>query len=100
MKVLSFLPRVTLQRHVAEALRAPPFIVETAVSAKECLQFAQLTRYEAVLVDAGPPNFADVLALVTLLRKEQFDASLFVFAPYLDLEQRLRLFQTGWMMCI
>ena len=95
MKVLSFLPRCTLQTRIAKALCAPPFILETAVSAKECLQFAQLTRYEAVLIDADPPNFANVLALVKLLRQEHSDASLFVFAPYLDLEQRLRLFEAG-----
>jgi DNA-binding response OmpR family regulator len=95
MRVLSFLPRPTLQTRIAKAFRAPPFILKTAVSPKECLQFAQLTRYEAVLVDADTSNFADVLALVKLLRQEQSDASLFVFARSLDLEQRLRLFEVG-----
>ena len=95
MKVLSFLPRCALQSHVAKALYAPPFIVETAVSAEECLQLAQLKRHEAVLVDADTRKFADVLALVKLLRQEQSDASLFVFARSLDLEQRLRLFEVG-----
>jgi len=69
--------------------------VETSVSAKECLQFAQFTRYEAVLVDSDSLIFADALALVRLLRQENPDASLFVFARYLDREQRLLLFKAG-----
>jgi hypothetical protein len=48
MKVLTFIPRFTLQRRVSEALSAPQFIVETAISAKECLQFARRRRYEAI----------------------------------------------------
>ena len=95
MKVLTFLPRCTLQRSVAKALSATPFVVDTAVSAEECLQFAQVTLYEAILVDADSPNFGDVLTLVKLLRQPHPDASLFVFARYLDLEQRLRLFEAG-----
>jgi PleD family two-component response regulator len=51
MKVLTFLYRCTLQRRLAEALSASQFDVETAASAKECLQFAQVTRYEGILVD-------------------------------------------------
>ena len=41
MRVLTFLPRFDLQRRVAKALSSAQFAVETAVSAKECLQFAQ-----------------------------------------------------------
>jgi len=95
MKVLTFLPRCDLQRRVAKALSEPSFFVETSVSAKECLQFAQFTRYEAVLVDSDSLIFADALALIRLLRQENSDASLFVFARYLDLEQRLLLFEAG-----
>jgi hypothetical protein len=40
----------TLRRRVAKALSPPPFELGTAVSAEEHLQFAQVTRYEAVLV--------------------------------------------------
>jgi len=100
MKVLSFLTRPDLQRHVAQALRSSLFVVETASSAKECLQFAQLARYEAVLVDVDPPNAGDLLALIKLLREVNSDASLFVFARYLDLEQRLALFEAGADECV
>jgi two-component system OmpR family response regulator len=95
MKVLTLLPRRSLKRLVAKALSAPPFLLETSVSAKECLQFAQFTRYEAVLVDSDSLIFADVLILVRLLRQENPNASLFVFARYLDLKQRLLLFEAG-----
>jgi len=100
MKVLTLLPRCTLQRRVAKALGAATFLVEISVSAEECLQFAQSTRYEAVLVDSDSLMFADVLALVRLLRQGNHDASLFVFARYLDLEQRLLLFEAGIDDCV
>jgi hypothetical protein len=53
MSVLTFLPRCTRQRPVAMAFSAAPFVVEMAVSAKERLHFARVTRYEAVLVDGA-----------------------------------------------
>jgi two-component system OmpR family response regulator len=100
MKVLTFLPRFDLQRRVAKALCSAQFVMETAASAKECLQFAQFAQFEGVLVDSDSLIFADALALVRLLRQENSDASLFVFARYLDLEQRLRLFEAGIDDCV
>jgi two-component system OmpR family response regulator len=100
MKVLTFLPRFALQKRVVKALDSAQFAVETVLSAKECLQFAQFAQYEGVLVDSDSLMFADALALVKLLRQENSGASLFVFSRYLDLEQRLRLFEAGiddWM---
>ena len=100
MKVLTFLPRCDLQRRVEKGLSSAQFVVETVVSAKECLEFAQFAQYEAVLVDSDSLIFADALALVRLLRQENSDASLFVFARYLDLEQRLLLFEAGVDDCV
>jgi two-component system, OmpR family, response regulator len=100
MKVLSFLPRCTLQRHVKTALSSAQFLVKAVVSAKECLEFAQFAQYEAVLVDSDSLIFADALALVRLLRQENSDASLFVFGSQLDLEQRLLLFDAGVDDCV
>jgi DNA-binding response OmpR family regulator len=100
MKVLTFLPRSDLKRRVAEALISAQFVVDTVVSAKECLQFARFAQYEGVLVDSDSLIFADALALVRLLRQENSDASLFILARYLDLEQRLRLFEAGIDDCV
>ena len=100
MKVLTFLPRFDLQRRVAKALCSAQFVIETAVSAKECLQFAEFAQYEGVLVDSDSLIFADALALVRLLRQGNPDASLFVIARYLDLEQRLCLFEAGIDDCV
>jgi two-component system, OmpR family, response regulator len=100
MKVLSFVSRSTLERRIAQALRGSPFVVEMAASANECFQFAQVAPYEAVLVDADPQNFGDVLILVKRLRQINPDASLFVFARHLDLEQRLSLFEAGSDDCV
>jgi hypothetical protein len=41
MKELTFLPRCDLQRRVEKGLSSAQFVVETVVSAKECLEFAQ-----------------------------------------------------------
>jgi two-component system OmpR family response regulator len=99
MKVLTFLSRCDLQRRVEKGLSSAQFVVETVVSAKECLVFAQFAQYEAVLIDSDSLIFADALALVRL-RQENADASLFVFACYLDLEQRLLLFEAGVDGCV
>ena len=95
MKVLTFLPRCDLQRRVEKGLSSAQFVVETVISAKECLEFAQFSQYEAVLVDSDSLIFADALVLVRLLRQQNSDASLFVLARYLHLEQRLHLFEAG-----
>ena len=95
MKVLAFIPRCCLQRQVARALSAPPFIVEAVGSAKESLPLLQLARYEAVLIDADSLDFGEVLALVKLLRHENPHLSLFVFESRLALDQRLGLFDAG-----
>jgi two-component system OmpR family response regulator len=100
MKLLSFLPRHPLRRRIAKVVSAPLFDVESTVSAEQCLQFAQATLYEAVLVDSDFLNFGDVLTLVKLLRQTNSDAALFVFARSLDLERRLRLFEAGADDCV
>jgi two-component system, OmpR family, response regulator len=100
MKVLTFLPRSDLKRRVEKALSSAQFVVETVVSAKECLQFARFAQYEGVLVDSDSLIFEDIVLLVKLLRQENSDTALFVFARYLDLEQRLRLFEAGVDDCV
>ncbi len=100
MKVLTFLPRTDLLRRVERALSSAQFVVETVVSARDCLQFARFAQYEGVLVDSDSLVFEDILVLVKRLRQENSDASLFVFARYLDLEQRLRLFEAGVDDCV
>jgi two-component system, OmpR family, response regulator len=100
MRVLTFLPRCDLQRRVEKALSSAQFVVEKVTSAKECLQFARFSQYEGVLVDSDSLIFGDIVLLVKLLRQENNDAALFVFARYLDLEQRLRLFEAGVDDCV
>jgi DNA-binding response OmpR family regulator len=95
MRVLIFLHRSDLRKRVAGALSSTQFVVDSVASAKECLQSAQLTRHEGVLVDSEFFVFEDVLALIRLLREENSTQALFVLARYLDLEQRLQLFEAG-----
>ena len=100
MRVLTFLPRCDLQRRVEKALSSAQFVVETVVSAKECLQFARFAQYDGVLIDSDSLIFGDIVLLVKLLRQEHANAALFVIARYLDLEQRLRLFEAGVDDCV
>jgi len=100
LKVLTFLPRCDLQRRVAKALSSAQFVVETVVSARECLQLTRFAPYEGVLVDSDSLIFGDIVLLVKLLRQENSNAALFVFARYLDLEQRLQLFEAGVDDCV
>src|SRR5436305_5306904 len=95
MRVLSFLPRHDLKKRVERALSSAQFVIETAASAKECSYSTQLTHYDGVLVDADSLDFRDALDLVKHLRRENANTSLFVFARYPDLEQRLALFEAG-----
>ena len=95
MRVLSFLPRHDLKRRVERALCAAHFVIQTAESAKECSYATQRTHYDGVLVDSDSIDFRDTLALIQQLRRENVDASLFAFARYPDLEQRLALFEAG-----
>jgi two-component system OmpR family response regulator len=100
MKVLAFIPRPDLQRRVAKALSAAQFLVDTVVSARECLQSARFAPYESVLVDSDSLFFGDIVLLVKQLRQENPNMSLFTFARYLDLEQRLQLFEAGMDDCV
>jgi two-component system, OmpR family, response regulator len=95
MRVLSFLPRHDLKRRVEKALSAAHFVVQTVESAKACSSATQCAHYDGVLVDSDSIDFRDTLALIQELRRETADASLFAFARYPDLEQRLALFEAG-----
>jgi two-component system, OmpR family, response regulator len=95
MRVLSFLPRYDLKRRVEKALSAAHFVVQTVESAKACSSATQCAHYDGVLVDSDSIDFRDTLALIQELRREAADASVFAFARYPDLEQRLALFDAG-----
>jgi two-component system, OmpR family, response regulator len=100
MKVLTFIPRFDLQRRLAKELSSAQFVVETVATAKECLHVAQFASYDVVLIDSEALIFGDVVLLVKLLRQENRDTSIFVFARYLDLEKRLQLFEAGVDDCV
>jgi two-component system OmpR family response regulator len=100
MAVLSFVSRFDLHRRVEKALSLAQFVMDEVASAKGCLQAAQLVRYEGVLIDSDSLIFVDVLALVKLLRQDNSDTSIFILSRYLDLEQRLCLFEAGVDDCV
>ena len=95
MRVLSFLSRHELKTRVEKALSSAQFVIEAVGSPEECSYSTRQAHYDGVLIDSDPLDFQDTLALIRLLRRENADASLFVFARYPDLEQRLALFEAG-----
>jgi two-component system, OmpR family, response regulator len=100
MRVLTFLPRVDLQRRVEKALTSAQFVVDTVGSVQECPSSARFAKYDGMLLDSDALLFAETLILVKQLRQENVDVSLFVVARYLDLEQRLSLFEAGADDCV
>ena len=100
MRVLTFLPRVDLQRRVEKALTSAQFVVDTVGSVQECPSSARFAKYDGMLLDSDALLFAQTLILVKQLRQENVDVSLFVVARYLDLEQRLSLFEAGADDCV
>jgi two-component system, OmpR family, response regulator len=95
MKILAFLPRRNLQSRIERALGSSQCVVETAASVKDCMELAQAKSFEGIVVDSDSLLFGDVLALVAFLRHSNSEVALFVCARYLDLEQRMRLFEVG-----
>jgi two-component system OmpR family response regulator len=100
MRVLTFLPRVDLQRRVEKALTSAQFVVDTVGSVQECPSSARFAKYDGMLLDSDALLFAQTLILVKQLRQENVDVSLFVVARYLDLEKRLSLFEAGADDCV
>jgi two-component system, OmpR family, response regulator len=100
MKVLSYLPPCALQARISTALIKRQFVVDTALSANECIHFAGSTIYEALLVALDPESYGDVLIVAKLLRHAQPSAAFFILERNLDLDQRLRLFDCGVDDCI
>jgi two-component system OmpR family response regulator len=99
MKVLTFSPPGSLQEGVLTRL-ASQCAIETAASAKECLQSARLKEFAAILLDSDPESYAEVLALVRRVRYEQPNATLFIFERDLGSDQRLQLFEAGVDDCV
>jgi CheY-like chemotaxis protein len=62
--------------------------------------YGQLERHEGVVIDSDALVFVDAVALVQQLRHEHSDASVFVVSRYLDLAQRLCLFEAGVDDCV
>ncbi len=95
MKVLSFIPRSDLQRRVAKALGLAEFLVDAAAGASETLELTRFASYAGILIDSDSLAFQDSALLVNVLRQENPETAIFVVARYLDLSQRLRLFEAG-----
>jgi DNA-binding response OmpR family regulator len=100
LKVLAFLLRTDLKRRLEKALTLTQFVVDTVASAEECLRCSRFSQYDGILFDSDALLFSEALLMTQQLRRENSDTSLFVFARYLDLDQRLNLFTAGADDCV
>jgi two-component system, OmpR family, response regulator len=100
MTVLTFLPRHDLRNRIGKALSSTGFAVEEAASANDCVGLAEAKEFEGIIFDSDSLIFVDVLALVAFLRQQHSKAALFVVVRYLDLHQRLSLFEAGVDDCV
>jgi two-component system OmpR family response regulator len=100
MKVIVFLPRCGLQRRIERALSSANFVVEMAATAEDCVESARFAQYTGVLIDSDSLIFGDLLTMLGLLRQGNSNPALVVFVRHLDLEQRLRLFESGADDCV
>jgi DNA-binding response OmpR family regulator len=100
MKVLAFLPRTDLRRRVEKVLNSSQFVMDTVASAEECLRSSRFSQYDGILFDSDALFFSETLLMTQQLRQINCHTSLFVFARYLDLEQRLNLFKAGVDDCV
>jgi hypothetical protein len=58
MRVLTFLPRVDLQRRVEKARTSAQFVVDTVGSVQECPSSARFAQYDGMLLDSDALLFA------------------------------------------
>jgi two-component system, OmpR family, response regulator len=100
MKVLTFLPRLGLQRRIEVALSSAHFVVEKVDSAEGCADYARFEQYKAILIDSDSLIFRDLIVMLGVMRQENRNAALLVFAHYLEPEQRLHLFEAGADDCV
>jgi two-component system, OmpR family, response regulator len=100
MRILAFIHGNRACSRVKEAFGAAQLVVDTAESVEHCTRLTKGERYDGIVVDVESISFADVLALVTLLRHASPVTALFVIVRYLDLDQRVRLFEAGVDGCV
>lgn len=100
MNALAFVPRHDVQRRIEGALRSNHFVVETTDTVHECMHIARFAQYDGIIVDSDSLLFEDVVLFVKHIRDEDSRVALFVLGRYLDLGQRLRLFESGVDDCV
>jgi two-component system OmpR family response regulator len=100
MKVLALSSRCDLERRVDQALCSAYFVLDCVNTVADCIAYFRLSPYTGVLVDADSIGFAQALGLVKRLRHHHPSTAIFIVERYLDLEQRLTLFEAGADECI
>jgi two-component system OmpR family response regulator len=100
MKVLALVHRPGLQSRVQVALKSTNFVVDSVTSVQECIDYSRFTSYSGILIDSVSIGCTQCLELVKQLRFEQPASAIFIFQKFLELEQRLYLFEAGADECV
>lgn len=100
MKVLVLTLRPDLKRRLELALGPAQFVLDTLDAVDLCLDRARGWAYVGILIDVETVGFQNSVSLVSQLRRSCPSTALFAFERYLDLNERLSLFEAGVDECL
>lgn len=100
MKVLVLTLRTDLKRRLELALGPANFVLDTLDAVDLCLDRARGWAYVGILIDVETVGYQNSVPLVGQLRKSCPSTAIFAFERYLDLNERLNLFEAGVDECL
>jgi two-component system OmpR family response regulator len=100
MKVLSLTRRPELRRRLENALGPAHFVLDVLDTTEGLIDHALGWGYSGVLLDVETVGFRKTAFLVSQLRRQCPSIALFAVERYLDLSERLGLFEAGIDECL
>jgi two-component system OmpR family response regulator len=100
MKVLSLTHRPELRRRLQSALGPAHFVLDVLDTVEECIDHALGWSYSGILIDVETIGFRKTASLVSQLRRQCPSTALLAVERYLDLNERLGLFEAGVDECL
>lgn len=100
MKVICLTTRSDLERRVEEALGSAQYVVDSVKLDDDSVGLIKMCPYSGILLDSVSVGFEATLKLVPQLRRARPSAAIFIFERYLEIDQRLELFEIGADECV
>jgi DNA-binding response OmpR family regulator len=100
MKILALTLRPAFRRRLEHGLGPAHFVLDVLDSADLCLDHARSWNFPGIVIDVESIGFRNTVSLVTQLRRQCPSTVLFAVERYLDLHERLGLFDAGVDECL